>query len=289
MPPTVVAIVPARNETAYLPRTLPALLAQDHPLRVVVVDDRSVDRTAEVARRLGAEVVAGAPLPDGWVGKVWALEQGARAAGAAEYLLLTDADILHARGSLRALVEQSERDDLALNSRLAKLHCESGWEKLLIPAFVFFFNLLYPPALANRRPAAAGGCVLLRRGAADFGATRSAVIDDVNLAREVRRRGGRIRLENSSGDVASLREHASLRAIWRMVRRTAFTQLRHSYALLALTLVMLVPASVLLVPAYVPTLRAYGLSPLRALTLPLAALLYATMTLDSALRPDRGW
>ena len=256
--PSVVAIVPARDEVGLLPETLPSLLGQDYPLRVIVVDDRSTDGTAAVARSLGAEVVVGAPLPEGWVGKVWALEQGARAAGRPDYLLLTDADIRHSPDSLRALVEESERDRLALDSRMAALHCESGWEKLLIPAFVFFFNLLYPPRLANLRPAAAGGCILLRRGAAGLEAIRDAVIDDVNLARVVRRGGGRLRLRNSLGEVTSIRPHPDLASIWRMVRRTAFTQLRRSYLLLALTL-------------------------------PVAALLYGAMTLDSALRRARDW
>jgi len=291
--PSVVAIVPARNEADYLPRTLPALLAQDYPgpFRVVVVDDRSVDATAGVAAAAGAEVLRGGTLPDGWVGKVWALEQGARAAGDADYLLLTDADIRHEPGSLRRLVDEAERDGLALNSRMALLHCRSRWEKLLIPAFVFFFNLLYPPRLANVRPAAAGGCVLLRRGAASFDEIRGEVIDDVNLGRAVKRAGGRIRLENSRGEVESLREHEDLRSIWRMVARTAFTQLHRSYVLLALVVLALFAGAAcpLLWLAYVPTVRAYGLRPLWALTLPVAIVLYGAMTVGSALRPRQEW
>ena len=179
---------------------------------------------------------------------------------------------------------------------MARLHCATGVEKLLIPPFVFFFNLLYPPPLVNRGrlAAAAGGCVLLRRGAADFAALRGAVIDDVSLAREVRRGGGRLRLENSRGDVRSLREHGGLAPIWHMVTRTAFTQLRRSWLLLALTLLgllvaVLPPVSLLLIAAYLPTVRAYRLNPLWALTRPLATLLYGAMTLDSALRPRREW
>jgi hopene-associated glycosyltransferase HpnB len=288
--------VPARDEALLLSATLPSLLAQGYPgdFRVLVVDDRSSDGTAAVARSLGAEVVAGAPLPQGWVGKVWALEQGASAAGSPDYLLLTDADIRHAPDSLRRLVAEAEREGLALDSRMALLHCETRTERLLIPSFVFFFNLLYPPRLANRRPAAAGGCMLLRQGAASFASIRGEVIDDVNLARQVKRAGGRIRLENSRGEVVSLRPHPDLASIWRMVSRTAFAQLRRSYALTGLTVSALVvaalpPVSVLLAVAYLPTLRAYRLKPLWALTLPVAIVLYGAMTVDSALRPRPDW
>ncbi|MEZ0285387.1 MAG: glycosyltransferase, partial [Thermoleophilia bacterium] len=173
-------MVPARNEAEALPLTLPALLAQDYPgdWRVALVDDRSRDATAAVARRAGdgdprLEVVPGAALPEGWAGKVWALEQGRRAAAARvpapELLLLTDADILHAPGSLRALVAEAEAGVLDLVSRMARLRCESRAERLLIPAFVLFFFLLYPMRWANRPggrlAAAAGGCVLVRADA----------------------------------------------------------------------------------------------------------------------------
>ena len=307
--PTVVVIVPARNEAGHLPRTLPALLAQGHP--VVVVDDRSDDGTGDVGERLGATVVRGHPLPDGWAGKVWALEQGVRAAGTPDYFLLTDADILHAPETVARLAAEAEADGLALNSRLARLHCSSGWERLLIPPFVFFFNVLYPMRRAN---AAAGGCILLRRDALEraggLAAIGGEVIDDVNLAQVIARSGGRLRLALSRRDVVSLREHESLPELWRMVRRTAFAQLDRSYLLLAgtvcaLALAFVGPVVLLAFPPLgavlggaawllqaglvLPTVRYFRLNPLWALTLPLAGVLYGAMTIDSALRPRRGW
>jgi hopene-associated glycosyltransferase HpnB len=174
--PTVAVLVPARNEAPELARTLPALLAQDYPgpWRVVLVDDRSSDGTAAAARRPGGgriEVVDGAPLPAGWTGKVWALDQAAARALAGDpprWLLLTDADIVHAPDSLRRLVAGAEEAGLALDSRMARLHCSAPAERLLIPPFVLFFNLMYPMRRVNRpgrTAAAAGGCVLLRRDA----------------------------------------------------------------------------------------------------------------------------
>lgn len=320
--PSVRALVPARNESAVLLRTLPPLLAQDYPgdFAVVVVDDRSGDGTADLARGLGGETVAGAPLPEGWVGKVWALEQAAHAAGEPAYLLLTDADIRHAPGSLRRLVAESEAAGLALNSRMARLRCSSPAERLLIPPFLFFFNLLYPMRLVNDPrsavAAAAGGCVLLRRGALEraggFAAIAGEAIDDVNLARRIKGLGEPIRLAVSRSDVESLRAYGSVGAVWRMVRRTAFVELRRSWTALAGTLAGLAllfalpPALVVLaavrwwlalpgalawaVMAHVfrPSGRFFGLGALWAWTLPVAGCLYGLMTLDSALRSLRG-
>lgn len=309
--PSVAVLVPARNEAAVLPLTLPALQAQDYAgaRHLVVVDDRSDDATRELA------TVAGTELPGGWVGKVWALEQARRAAGELDYYLLTDADIRHAPDSLRRLVAESEAAGLVLNSRMARLHCESPAEKLLIPPFVYFFNLLYPMRRVNRRPAAAGGCMLVRRDALEraggFETIRDRVIDDVSLARALARKGP-IRLAVSRADVISVRNH-DLAGIWRMVRRTAFTQLRRSWALLALTVALLLllfaaPPVVtifaavrsdwlalglaasawgLMTALYLPTIRFYRIRPLWALTLPFAALLYGAMTVDSALRSRR--
>jgi hopene-associated glycosyltransferase HpnB len=318
-------IVPARNEERLLPRTLRALRALDYPgeWRLTVVDDRSDDRTAEVAHAAGASVVRGAPLPEEWVGKVWALEQGARRSRA-DFLLLTDADIRHSPRSLRCLVAEAEAGRLDLVSRMARLRCESGAERLLIPAFVFFFNLLYPMPLANtgRRPAAAGGCILLRRSALDriggFRAMRGAVIDDLALARLV---GRNLRLALAEADVVSLREHEGIGSVWQMVARTAFAELRYSRARLAVVLaaiLLLFPLPVLLVGAavglgvvgatgwaiaaavpsiaalalqaavYLPAIRYFDLPRRRVGTLPLAATLYGLMTLDSALA-GRGW
>lgn len=344
--PPVRVVVPARNEAAVLPSTLPALLAQDYPGEwgVVLVDDRSADGTGEAARSIAGtaaapgplDVLAGAPLPDGWAGKVWALAQGVEAAAAHRpaYLLLTDADIVHAPGSLAALVAESEHDGLVLNSRMARLCCASPAERLLVPPFVLFFNLLYPMRRVNdpgsRAAAAAGGCVLVRAAAlAAAGgpaAIRGEVIDDVNLGRLLKWTGGAagpgraggppaIRLQLSRSDVVSAREYRTLGPVWRMVRRTAFTELRHSYALLALALAGLallfaVPPALValgvvaalaggepgwgallaavgaagwLAAAAVarPATRFFELGALWALAFPLAGLLYGGMTLDS--------
>jgi hopene-associated glycosyltransferase HpnB len=310
--PSAAVLVPARNEAELLPLTLRALHAQNYPgeLRVVVVDDRSTDGTRDLA------TVAGAERPSGWVGKVWALEQARRAAGEPDYYLLTDADIRHAPHSLRRLVAESEAGGLVLNSRMARLRCVAPAEKLLIPPFVYFFNLLYPMRRVNRRPAAAGGCMLVRRDALEatggFEAIRNRVIDDVSLARAIAPHGP-IRLAISRSDVESLRAH-DLRDIWRMVRRTAFTELRHSWGLLALTVALLlllfaVPPVLtivgfatgnllagssaaaawgLMTALYVPTIRYFRLSPAWTLTLPLAGCLYGAMTVDSAARARQG-
>jgi hopene-associated glycosyltransferase HpnB len=323
--PSVCALVPARNERACLPLTLPALEAQDYPgsWRIVLVDDRSDDGTAQIARGLagpGTTVVDGRPLPAGWAGKVWALQQAARVAGRTDYLLLTDADILHAGGSLRRLVAESEAGELALNSRMARLRTASGAERLLVPPFLFFFNLLYPMRLVNgpgRVAAAAGGCVLLRSEALDraggFAAIAGEVIDDVSLARAVKRAGGRLRLSVSRRDVVSLRQYGSLAAFWRTVRRTAFTELRHSWPRLAgtiagLALLFAVPPALVaaaaagqplaallgagawavMTVAFAPTVRYFGLPAPWTLTLPAAGVLYAAMTVDSALRHAAG-
>jgi hopene-associated glycosyltransferase HpnB len=320
-------LVPARDEAGVLPRTLPTLLAQDYPgsWRIVLVDDRSKDGTGDVARAFESprlSVVEGRPLPQGWVGKVWALEQARALAQDATYVLLTDADIRHDRSSLRGLVAESEALGLALNSRMARLHVACAIERLLVPPFVFFFALLYPLRWVNtagrRTAAAAGGCVLARRDALSqtgmFDAIRGAVIDDVSLASRAKQSGLRIRLATSDGQVRSVREYRTLRAFWRTVRRTAFTQLRHSVVLLVVTVVLLLllfaapptlfltglataawtPATVggaawlVSSGAYLTTVRRYGLSPVWALSLPLAGLLYGGMTVDSALRHGRG-
>jgi hopene-associated glycosyltransferase HpnB len=325
--PDVCIVVPARNEAGVLPATLSSLAGQDYPgrRRIVVVDDRSTDGTAEVARSAGhgsVDVVDGTELPEGWAGKVWALEQGLVRAGEVDYLLLTDADIVHAASNLAELVAESEACGLALVSRMARLHVEGGAERLLVPAFVFFFALLYPMRWANdprrRVAAAAGGCVLIRRDALQqiggFAAIRGAVIDDVALAAAVKRLGLRVRLAVSVEKVRSVRSYRSVRGFWKTVRRTAFTQLRRSWLLVAATMValaLLFLAPPLLVAiglggaglgiaglgggawlaaalAYLPTVLVYRLSPVWALTLPLAGVLYAGMTVDSALSHARG-
>jgi hopene-associated glycosyltransferase HpnB len=341
--PAVTAVIPARDEAAMLPWTLPSLLAQDYPgeLRVVLVDDQSGDGTAELARHLGVStpagrdltVIRGDPPPDGWAGKVWAMAQGVRAASAghpdAEYLLLTDADIAYAPGALRELVaaaaeaERERAPRLDLLSQMALLRAEGTWERVLVPAFVYFFAMLYPFRRVNRggarTAAAAGGCMLVRRQALDEAGglerIRDARIDDVALARLLKRRpgGGRLWLGLST-TVVSRRPYPHLADLWAMISRSAYTQLRYAPPLLAATVAGLLllfavpPAAALaglagggappaaaglaawavMAVTYVPMLRLYGLSPLRAPALPLVALLYAAVTVDSARRHHAG-
>jgi len=335
--PDVVAVVPARNEAAMLPVTLPALLGQEYPgaLSVIVVDDRSSDGTAGIAAKLGAgrplRVIAGTPPPAGWTGKVWAMAQGLAAArpGPAGYVLFTDADIAWEAGTLRRLVAAAEADDRDLVSQMALLRTVTGWERVVVPAFVYFFAQLYPfrrvNAPGSRTAAAAGGCMLVRRGALSGGLApiSGALIDDVAMGRMVKERRGRCWL-GLSRQVVSVRPYPRLASLWQMVARTAYTQLKYSPAVLAATLAGLLflyalpPAGViaglaallssgtaagwawwaaaaagltgwaLMSLSYLPMLRLYRLSPLRAPALPLIALLYAAMTADSARRHYAG-
>ena len=340
--PAVAAVVPARNEADMLPVTLPALLAQDYPgeFRVLLVDDSSDDGTAEIATELGEKsakdggapltVVPGQPRPDGWAGKVWAMAQGAAAAAAEaveapEYLLFTDADIAHAPGALRALVAAAEGGDRTVVSQMALLRAETAWERVIVPAFVYFFAQLYPfrrvNSPASRTAAGAGGCMLVRKTALDkaggLDRIRRALIDDVALATLLKRDGNRCWLGLTT-EVRSARPYPRLATLWHMIARSAYTQLRYSPALLAGTIIGLLllyaapPAGVIAWPAaaggaaataagiagltgwalmtvsFLPMLRLYRLSPLRAPTLPLIALLYAAMTADSARRHYSG-
>jgi hopene-associated glycosyltransferase HpnB len=389
--PDVVAVVPARNEAAILPATLPALLGQDYPgpLSVILVDDGSTDGTAEVAARLGRgstrtlRVVAGTPPPkapeppeaaeppeppeapepkapepldaDGrWAGKVWAMAQGLRAAGipagsdpgpagsdprrvgradpGCGYVLFTDADIAWEPGALRALVAAAEGDDRDLVSQMALLRTATGWERVVVPAFVYFFAQLYPFRRVNKpgshTAAAAGGCMLVRRGALErsggVAPIRGALIDDVAMGAMIKGQRGRCWL-GLSRQVVSVRPYPGLASLWQMVARSAYTQLNYSPLLLAgtiigllfsyalppvaaitgLTLLAAGPGTAPTTPAalaagaglagwalmslsYLPMLRLYRLSPLRAPGLPLIALLYAAMTVDSARRHYAG-
>jgi hopene-associated glycosyltransferase HpnB len=255
--PAVVAVVPARDEAAVLPETLPTLLAQDYPgrLAVVLVDDESTDGTAEVAAKLSLDgraadarfeqrltVIAGEPPPPGWAGKVWAMNQGLRTAADADYVLFTDADIAYAPGTVRALVSAAAADDRVLVSQMALLRADTFAERLLMPAFVYFFAQLYPFRWVNRRggrtAAAAGGCMLVLRSALEAAGglepIRGARIDDVAL-------GGLLKRAPAAGDcwlgfstdVISRREYSGLSEIWDMVARSAYTQLRYSPLALA--------------------------------------------------------
>jgi hopene-associated glycosyltransferase HpnB len=258
--PAVVAVVPARNEADSLPGTLPALLGQDYPgeFRVFVVDDGSDDGTDAVAAELGEKaardggapltVVPGRPRPDGWAGKVWAMSQGlaaARAAGGppAGYVLFTDADIAWGPTALRGLVRAAEDDDRALVSQMALLRAETSWERVIVPAFVYFFAQLYPFKKVNdprsRTSAGAGGCMLIRAEALERAGglepMRGALIDDVALGTLLKADGNRIWLGLAT-DIRSDRPYPSLASLWHMIARSAYVQLRYNPALLAGTL-----------------------------------------------------
>ncbi len=330
--PDVCVVVPARDEASVLPASLPSLLAQDYPGRaeIFLVDDGSTDGTGDLARELARRqdglaltVVTPGEPPSGWTGKLWAVRHGVELARARdpEYLLLTDADIAHAPDSLRRLVAAARTGGFALVSQMARLRVESLWERLVVPAFVYFFAQLYPfrriTRPDSRTAAAAGGCVLLRADAAARAripdAVRHAVIDDVAVARAVKRSGGRVWLGLADG-VDSVRPYPRLRDLWRMVSRSAYAQLRHSPLLLVgtvagLVLVYLVPPAAVAVGAaagsvpcallgaaawlvmtgtYVPMLR-YCRQPLwLAPLLPVTAFLYLLMTVDSAVQHRRG-
>jgi hopene-associated glycosyltransferase HpnB len=344
--PDVVAVVPARNEAEMLPATLPALLGQEYPgtLTVIVVDDRSSDGTAEVAAKLDdgrpLKVIAGTAAPAGWAGKVWAMAQGLGAAGIpaaaganpepAGYVLFTDADIAFQARTLRDLVAAAEADDRDLVSQMALLRTATGWERVVVPAFVYFFAQLYPFRRVNvpgsRTAAAAGGCMLVRRGALEksggLAPISGALIDDVAMGRMIKRQRGRCWL-GLSRQVVSVRPYPRLASLWQMVARSAYNQLNYSPALLAATIIGLLFLYVLppigavigfavllsggaaggsaalaagaglagwalMSLSYLPMLRLYRLSPLRAPELPLIALLYAGMTADSARRHHTG-
>ncbi|MFI1033909.1 glycosyltransferase [Streptomyces sp. NPDC020951] len=330
--PSVCVVVPARDEAAVLPESLPALLAQDYPGRaeIFLVDDGSRDGTGELARTL-ARRHGGLPLtvdspgepPAGWTGKLWAVRHGVGLARAREpeYLLLTDADIAHAPDSLRELVAAACTGGFDVVSQMARLRVESRWERLVVPAFVYFFAQLYPFRRIGRRgartAAAAGGCVLLRTEAAERAripdAIRQAVIDDVALARAVKSGGGHIWL-GLADRVDSVRPYPRLHDLWRMVSRSAYAQLRHNPLLLVgtvlgLALVYLAPPLALLgglavgstaaavfgglawlvmTGTYLPMLRYFRRPLWLAPLLPFTAFLYLLMTVDSAVQHYRG-
>jgi hopene-associated glycosyltransferase HpnB len=323
--PDVVAVVPARDEATVLPETLPALLGQDYPgrFRVVVVDDASADETAAQARTAGAQVVSGGGPPPGWTGKVAAMAAGFAAAAQPDYVLFTDADIRYLPGALTALVRAAVEHDLDLVSQMVRLRTDTGWERLIVPAFVYFFAQLYPFRRINRprshTAAAAGGCMLIRRSALiDAGGlarVADALIDDVAVARLIKHRpgGGRIWL-GLTEDLTSVRPYPRLADLWAMVSRSAYTQLRHSPWLLAATVLglvglYLVPpiaalsglvvgdgvlaalgamAWAIMAGTFGPMLRLYRLPARRALALPGVAAVYLAMTVDSARQHARG-
>jgi hopene-associated glycosyltransferase HpnB len=326
----VTAVVPARDEADVIDASISSLLSQDYPgvYRVILVDDDSSDGTAAVARaaaeRLGQaarlEVLGGAPLPGGWTGKLWAMSQGvARAeagADAPDYLWLTDADIAHAPDHLRSLAARAEAGRLTLTSVMVELHCETLPERLLIPAFVHFFQMVYPFAQVNdpksRVAGAAGGCMLARREALDAAggveAIRASLIDDCALGLAMKRQGP-IWL-GLTRRARSIRPYRTIGAVGRMISRSAYAQLDYSPLNLAGTLAGLVltfiapplialfgsdggrvaaaAALIAMVGSYQPILAFYRRSPLWGLAMPLIGLLYAWFTLDSAIQVARG-
>jgi hopene-associated glycosyltransferase HpnB len=323
-PVWIAVIIPARNEADVVSRAIRSLLQQTggNKIHIFLVDDASTDGTAQAARAAAmAEsqaqnltIVPGSPLPAGWSGKLWAMQQGIDHARdvAPDFFLFTDADIEHAPDSVSTLVSTAQAGPYDMASFMVKLHCQSIAEKLLIPAFVYFFFKLYPPAwIANPRRSeagAAGGCILVRPAAlakaGGIAAIRQEVIDDCSLAARVKRSGGRLWL-GASATTRSIRPYKGFSEIGRMISRSAFSQLRHSSVLLLLSMLgmaatyllppalvfawhRIVPAALggtawlLMILSYLPVLRLYRLSPLWTLALPLAAVFYVGATFHSA-------
>ncbi|MCA2653323.1 glycosyltransferase [Microcystis sp. M061S2] len=340
--PKVSAIIPARNEADVLPISLTSLFNQDYQgeFSIILIDDKSSDDTGTVAQEIADQshksdqitIISGQALEIGWTGKLWAMKQGITEATekfAPDYFLFTDADIAHAPDNLTQLVTKAVQEKQALVSLMVLLRCDSFWEKFLIPAFVFFFEKLYPFPLVNNPnspiAAAAGGCILIRRDILEkiggIEILKQALIDDCSLAIAVKKylQNHPENTENSiwlglTESTYSLRPYPDLASIWNMVARTAFTQLNYStlwligtifgmfltylaaplgliwgLVLKETSIIIISTVTLLLIAlSYSPTLRLYKLSPLRALTLPLIALFYSLMTVDSALRYWRG-
>jgi hopene-associated glycosyltransferase HpnB len=323
--PSVTAVVPARNEADVIAKSIGSLLAQDYPgtFRVILVDDESEDGTAQIARALDASgkltVVTGSKRPAGWTGKLWAVSQGVALAtqdSEPDYLWLTDADIAHAPDNLRHLAARAGHGNLVLVSLMAKLMCANWSERFFIPAFVYFFRMLYPFSWSNdpkaKTAAAAGGCMLVNRVALEAGggiaAIRSAIIDDCALGRLMKAQGPTwIGLTNRA---FSTRPYADMGEIRRMVARSAYAQLEYSPLILAGTLLGLCLMFVfpplaaifgtgpiriagaatwcLTAISFQPMLRFYGRSPLWGFALPFTGIAYAAFTLDSAIQHWRG-
>jgi hopene-associated glycosyltransferase HpnB len=325
---SVVAVIPARDEAEVIGGAVASLLAQDYAgrLDIVIVDDHSGDGTAKVARAAAVAagaadrvtIVAAAPVPLGWTGKLWAVRQGTAIATEMrpDYLLLTDADIVHAKDNLRRLVARAESGGYDLVSLMVRLHCRGFWEQLLVPAFVFFFFKLYPPRWvadsARDIAGAAGGCMLLRGGTLQriggIDSIRNEIIDDCALARRVKT-VGRVWL-GIAEETRSVRPYGSWRPLWDMISRCAFAQLHYSSPILAVLTVMMAltylapplllvsgnPIAMVLGGAtwlamavsFLPILKLYRCSPLVALLLPAIALFYMAATLGSAVQFWRG-
>jgi len=323
--PRVVVIVPARNEAESIHQSLASLLAQDYPgeLAIIVVDDSSTDGTAEIAASLASDqrlsVHAGSPLPTDWSGKLWAVHQGLahERTTSAEYVLLTDADVVHAADHLSSLVAKAESDRFDLVSEMVRLNCVTAAERAMIPAFVFFFQMLYPFSwVANpkrRTAAAAGGTMLVSRLALDriegVSGIRRHLIDDCALAKRIKSVGGRIWLGHSE-TTRSVRIYSCWREIWNMIARTAYEQLGHSLLMLigcvagmailfcsppllslfanGIPRLLGVLSWLMMALAFQPTLHRYRRSPFWGIALPGISVFYTCATLDSARRHYAG-
>jgi hopene-associated glycosyltransferase HpnB len=332
-PISVVAVIPARDEEAVIGETLPTVLSQDFAgeLRVILVDDRSEDRTTAIAQQAAEQsdfahrltILSGTHLPEGWAGKVWAMNQGATQAAAesADYIWFTDADIAHDPGVLQALVQKAVTEDLDLVSVMAQLRIDSRWDRLLIPAFVYFFAKLYPFRFVNnprlRTAGAAGGCILVHRktleDAGGIAAIRSALIDDCALGTLIKRHGGRVWLGFTRA-VRSVRIYGPLKSVWDMVARSAFHQLNYSIfklvgTIIGMLLIYAAPPAItlagiltskvglaalggatwaLMALSFIPILRHQQAGIWQAPLLPVAGILYTAMTVSSAWRHATG-
>lgn len=317
----VTVLIPARNEEEEIGVTLLALKDQGPSFKVVLVNDQSTDRTENEARKAFPEIqiIEGAALPAGWAGKLWALEQG-RKHIQSDYILLMDADIQLKPGILKSLIFKLEKEKLDFVSLMAALRMDNFWEKLLVPAYIYFFKLLYPFALGNSPQlkffaVAAGGCILLRREALEklggFGILKDALIDDCTLAKKFKRAGYRTWM-GTTRSVTSHRAYQSLNEIWNLVARFAFTYLKYRWSLLLICTALMFSAYwaipiawftldltvaqkwlfgssyALVFALYLPTTRFYSLSPSWVLLQPVAGTLYLAMTWSSALRYLKG-
>ena len=315
--PTIAIVVPARNEQEVIATSVEKLLSQEYDghFSVTVANDESTDNTDKILRELQTRadtlaIIETDPLPDGWAGKMWALHQAIERQknSKPDYYWLTDADIAHQPGVLALLVSHAEQNNLALVSQMVRLRCTSFWEKLLVPAFIFYFTLIYPFRAINNPKSpiagAAGGSILVRRealeGIGGIAALKDAIIDDCTLGRLIKQSGHKIWL--GFGERSwSLRGYDQLADFWKMVQRSAYIQLRFSPILLFIAIagifvshvlpviLVCVPALVVMAGIYWPTVRHYGLSPLWVLTLPIAAVLFGAMTISSALAYHLGW
>lgn len=311
----VTVLIPARNEAETIGITLSTLKQQGHGLKVILVDDQSDDDTVKKAEQVQLEnltIIPGQPLAEGWSGKLWALEQGRRHIST-RYMILLDADIALADGLISTVADKVMTDDLQMLSLMANLKMKTGWERFLMPAFIFFFKLLYPFHLSNKKgsrmAAAAGGFIWLETSMLEqlggFSCIKNALIDDCSLASQVKKAGHRT-WTGLTHSISSIRSYEDLSTIWLMVTRTAYTQLFYSPLLLVLCTLLMLAAFVvpllaltslqwsvficglltlaLQVGCYLPTLRYYELPTGYALTLPFAGILYLLMTLHSAWR-----